>query len=168
MVDKVEEVEYESPASQMPRKLNTNLWTVSAEGSVNGGGTGLEFVENLQKEGTDYGNKWYDARTCSTWIQADLKEPKIIKMFELMSANDCPERDPYDINVVVTYENGKEDKIFEENGLNFESRFEKQQFYINCDQKIVKFRVNISKNKSLNDLGHWGTGTQLNEFVLYV
>jgi len=75
---------------------------VVAEGTVaGGGGTKKECAENLVKPGQENWNKWYLNTSNSSWIQFIFKEKLLIRGFGLKSANDCPERDPVEVNFMV-------------------------------------------------------------------
>ena len=104
----VEVIEDDNFACRPPKKLETSEWTVSALRCCGGGGTGLEFVINLQDPTDGYGNKWYDSYPAQTWIQADFKKPINVRGFSIKSANDCEHRDPYKIEVLALYENETE------------------------------------------------------------
>lgn len=166
MVESITKKEEESTASA-PKMIDPSLWTVSVYRSVEGGGTGQEFYTNLQKPGDGPGNKWYDCQSGETWIQADFKKPQPIKMIGLKSANDCPERDPAHIIIQAKNENDKEWKNIEEiDDLEFSSRYEQQDIFIFPDY-YISIRILIKKNKSFQKYNHWGTGTQLAEFILF-
>jgi hypothetical protein len=70
--------------------------TLTARGDCKGGGSGREFLENLHNSSTEQWDKWYDAFTPydGSWVLAKLKSPTPVACFGLMSANDCPHRDP--------------------------------------------------------------------------
>ena len=164
----VERDEDENLAGREPIKIDPKFWTVSVFRSCEGGGTGQEFYTNLQKEGDSPGNKWYDPSSGSTWIQAEFKEPQLVRMIKLKSANDCPERDPYEIMVEVKYGKDLDFHKYKQHfdDIIFDNRYDFQDFYLE-PEKYQTIRVHIIKNKSMKDYSHWGTGTQLAEFVLY-
>lgn len=56
-----------------------------------------EVVENLLSDGREPWNKWlHPGRVLRSWIQADLAGPRpwVLSGYEVMSAGDCPHRDP--------------------------------------------------------------------------
>lgn len=64
-------------------------------GDVRGGGTGIEFLDNLKNSSIDPGDKWFHPDATSSWVQADISAPRVrITAYGLCSANDCPDRDP--------------------------------------------------------------------------
>jgi hypothetical protein len=157
-----------SPAGLSVEKLvKIEDWTVSAYRSVNGGGTGEEFTENLKKEGNTPGNKWYDCSSGETWIQADFKEPHKVILVELRSANDCPERDPYEISFFVKYTQKDELELYEKFTLKWEERYQIKKFKLYLKDSLTCFKIIIHKNRSLVDEGNWGSGTQLCEVIFY-
>lgn len=169
MVEKSETTKYDSdeegPATIT--KLSPEEWDVSVYRSCEGGGTGREFYTNLKLEGNEEWNKWYDPSYGETWIIAKFKSPLRIKMVGLKSANDCPERDPYDVNILVKYENSDSFTLIEElKDLEFEERHQLQDFNIFTEGKITELQVLIKINKAFKN-GQYGSGTQLNELVLY-
>lgn len=158
----------ESPASMAPVLIPTSEWSVSVYRSCEGGGTGQEFYTNLQVPGDSPGNKWYDYCSGETWIQADFKEPKNIRMLTLKSANDCPERDPAKISVMVKYEKSSEFEVIDViDDIVFSTRYEVQEFHLCPDSKIKTIRLQINLNKSMKDSSNWGSGTQLSECNFY-
>jgi len=87
-----------------------NCINISAAGDVRGGGTGKEYVENLlDYEGRDNWNKWLhhgNSTLATSWVKlrfANSQGEAIvynIVAYGLVSANDCPNRDPveWDLN----------------------------------------------------------------------
>lgn len=156
-----------SPAGLATEKLiKINNWDVSAYRSVDGGGTGQEFTANLKIEGDSPGNKWYDCNSGETWIQADFWEPKQVQLIEIKSGNDCQERDPYCISLQYKY--NRDDEFMTYNTINqiiFPQRYQWKEFRVNFIEQVIAIRLLIHKNKSYNDSGSWGSGTQLCELV---
>lgn len=154
-------------------KLNFNDWEVKVFRTVNGGGTGEEYPDNLKKDGSSPGNKWYDCSSGETWIEAVFKEPTRIKFLQLKSANDCQNRDPYSISVSIcdfddtSGSSSSYKTIANYDNLIFEERYQVKDFNVDTVEKVQRLRVTIHKNKSLIDKGHWGDGTQLAQLIMY-
>lgn len=161
----IDDEETDGPASYT--KLKSEEWEVSVYRSCEGGGTGREFFSNLKLEGNEAWNKWYDPSYGETWILAKFKTPTSIKMIGLKSANDCPERDPYKVDILVEYENNENFILVETlDELDFDERHQLQDFALNIEGKITALKVLIKINKAVKN-GKYGSGTQLNELVLY-
>lgn len=69
---------------------------VTAAGDIRGGGTGREFVSNLLLPAfPSQWAKWmHPGHVARSWVQYDLHAPIGIAGYGLLSANDCPGRDP--------------------------------------------------------------------------
>jgi hypothetical protein len=150
-------------------KLNFNDWEVKVYRTVIGGGTGEEYPDNLKRDGSSPGNKWYDNNSGETWIEAIFKEPTRIKFLQLKSANDCPNRDPYSFSISVSEVNDSSTykTIASYDNLIFEERYQVIDFNVDTGVKVDKLKVTIHKNKSLIESGNWGDGTQLAQLILY-
>jgi hypothetical protein len=144
-------------------------WSVTAYRSVEGGGTGIEFTDNLRIEHESPGNKWYDCCEGETWIEATFDKPRRIKFFQLKSANDCPERDPYSFSVQVRNNLDSEFiTINKFNAIKFSDRFQCLDFKIDTVEPVTAFRITIHSNRSLAECDNWGSGTQLAQIRFYV
>ena len=149
------------------KKITSEEWSVYSYRSVEGGGTGEEFTENLQKDGDSPGNKWYDCCSGETWIEAVFHEPQIIKLLQLKSANDCPDRDPYNITFEVKE---KPDEKFTSLGnftVEFENRYEIKNFFVDTIEPVKIFRITINENRGKALNGSWNDGTQLAQVIFY-
>lgn len=150
-------------------QLSSDEWNVTAYRSVNGGGTGQEFTDNLKRSGDSPGNKWYDCWSGQTWIQAEFIPNARIKFMQLKSANDCPERDPYTITVDVKDEEGSEFKnIGKFTNIVWGKRYQLLDFNIDSGTEVKYLRITINENRSLIYDGHWGSGTQLAEVLFFI
>ena len=89
-------------------KLGAEDYDLDVYRSVEGGGTGREYPSNLYEDQNADWCKWYDCQSEETWIELSFIEPTRIQFLQLKSANDCPERDPYEITITYQYNNGKE------------------------------------------------------------
>ena len=156
--------EYSSSFSEIPQKnISVNVRSTAH----NGGGTGKEFPKNLLVPGNDYGNKWYDPYEGQSWIELTLNNSKRVTMYGIKSANDCPERDPYDILLYGINKSNEKVLLNEVYGLKFEERFMWKFFMIPNYQSFGKYRLEISSNRNFAEKKNWGTGTQLSEISLF-
>jgi hypothetical protein len=166
--------EYEdSPAAISPpvwsllTKMKPEDWDVSVFRSVQGGGTGEEFPENLKKDGESPGNKWYDCCVGPTWIQANFKKPVRIKFLQLKSANDCQRRDPYDITISVLKPGETEFTEIFEFMIIFEERYQVLDLHVDTVEEVSTLRIAINRNYSAK-IGEEDDGTQLAQVIFYV
>lgn len=86
----------------MIRQELGHLATVSAEFSVEGGGTKKEFKENLLKAGEEPWNKWCNCSKNYSWIKIEFEKAVSFAGLGFKSANDCPERDPAEAVISIT------------------------------------------------------------------
>jgi hypothetical protein len=149
-------------------KLAESEWEVSSFRSVEGGGTGQEFTSNLKSDGQEDWNKWYDAESGETWIQATFQNAVTIKAFELKSANDCPGRDPYEISVSVRRPGSENyEQLFNQSSIFFDTRFETKLFLLSTESEVSAFRVTINRNLAEATKNFDESGTQLAQLILY-
>ncbi len=149
-------------------KLEANDWDVSVFRSVDGGGTGEEFPDNLKIDGSSPGNKWYDYESGETWIEAQFINPTRIKFFQMKSANDCPNRDPYQISIQIRNSEEEEFQVVGNyDNIIFEERYQVKDFNIDTGKEVNFMRIVITKNLSFAEEGHWGDGTQLAQVIFY-
>jgi len=140
---------------------------VSTKASCEGGGTGQEFTRNLLVPGNGEGNKWYDPYSHGTWIKVSLKSPRAVTMFGLKSANDCPDRDPYNFSFYGVKENGEKILLETINALEFEDRYQFKFFSINNTEAFSTYLLDVTANLNVAQRNNWGTGTQLAEISLF-
>jgi len=149
--------------SQIPNKL----MQVKTKNSCEGGGTGQEFTRNLLIPGDGPGNKWYDHVSHGTWIQLSLKSPRVVSMFGLKSANDCPERDPSCFSFYGVADNGEKILLYTAYDVEFEERYLWKMFSVNNTQAFKTYFLDITANLNVTKKDNWGSGTQLAEISLY-
>jgi hypothetical protein len=139
-------------------------WHVETYRSVDGGGTGLEYPDNLKSNYDSYGNKWYDCCSGETWIKGTFDQPIWIKSITLQSANDCDGRDPY----TVSFWDEDDDKyLCKYDDIDFNQRYQKINFLVDSERPVRKIKILIERNKSLAKYGNWGDGTQLAQVIFY-
>jgi len=149
--------------SQIP----TKYLQVKTKASCEGGGTGQEFTRNLLIPGDGAGNKWYDPYSHGTWIQVTSKSPRVVSMYGIKSANDCPERDPHHFSFYGVKDNGEKVLLDTVYGLEFEERYMWKFFNIGNTQAFRTYLLDITANLSLGTKDNWGSGTQLSEITLF-
>ena len=163
----------DSPAAISPKiwsllsKMQPQEWDVSVFRSVEGGGTGEEFAENLKKDGDSPGNKWYDCYPGETWIEANFKKPVRIKFLQLKSANDCPRRDPYDITISVKKPGQSNLTQIFEFMIVFDERHQILDLHVDTVDEVSTLRIEINRNYS-SAIGEDDDGTQLAQVIFYV
>jgi len=76
---------------------------VTAQYSVNGGGTGGEFPRNILNQGEEAWNKWYQVNGLKSYVMVDFKSKQGLRLngIGFKSANDCPFRDPDTASVFI-------------------------------------------------------------------
>lgn len=155
--------EHSGTFAQIPNKL----MQVKTKASCEGGGTGQEFTRNLLIPGDGPGNKWYDPYSHGTWIQLSLKSPRVVSMFGLKSANDCPERDPSHFSFYGVTDNGEKILLSSAYSVEFEERYLWKLFSTNNTQAFKTYFLDITANLNVAKQDNWGSGTQLAEISLY-
>jgi len=126
---------------------------VTAQFSVNGGGTGGEFPINLLKQGKESWNKWYQTNSNTSWVKIAIDAPINVRGFGFVSANDMPQRDPDSVKVTV---DGVVVGTFK---LVYNARWQTLNFLdnINVTGKVFQFDFSNSKTKEI----------QLGEIIFY-
>ena len=107
------------------RPYDVSRANISAQHSVEGGGTGREFPRNLLSPGEEPWNKWYQAQAKNSWVAIELPSATEVVGFGFKSATDCPWRDPEEVTVSILSlgQAGKFDFIeLGTIGLDFESK----------------------------------------------
>ena len=100
---------------------------IRASHDVCGGGTGLEFKENLVKDGQESWNKWYSNQRGPWSLQFDFDAPKTILGYTVKSANDMPPRDP---KAWVLRDLAGSRTLHTTTDEHFQSRWQKQTYYL--------------------------------------
>jgi hypothetical protein len=157
-----------SDAMNKCKRLDSDSWKVTVYRSVEGGGTGQEFPDNLKQDIDSPGNKWYDCWSNETWIKGTFTEPRRVRKIVLQSANDTPDRDPY---TIVFYKYNTDDKennyLVKYDHVIFQERYLKKEFVVDSVEKVDAIVIVIEANKSYYENGNWGSGTQLAQVIFY-
>jgi hypothetical protein len=164
--------EEKSPAAYNKKtdlvEVDSREWNVSAYRSVEGGGTGEEFTDNLKYSTESGGSKWYDCWSGETWIKAAFNQPTRVRFIQLKSANDCQERDPHTVTIEIKYNANDEYRYMGEwANLCFSNRFQCLDIDLDTGDAITELKINITKNRSFAETGSWGSGTQLAQVKFY-
>ena len=101
-------------------------------------------------------SKWLDnagipAKRSPSWIQVDLPQAKTVNSIAITSANDAMERDPQDLTLLGSNDNGTSwSELGTWTGVAWNNRFERQHFDFNNTTSYQIYRVNITKNRGSN------------------
>ena len=144
-------------------------WEVSVNNCCGGGGTGQEFYTNLKISGNSGGNKWYAAISGECWIKAIFTKPSPVCLLRMKSANDVPDRDPYNIRVLGKGNRNDSEyfTIKEFYALPFTERYQFIDLNLDNEKAVEEIKIVITANRSFAEQRHWGSGTQLAEVEFY-
>ena len=81
------------------------------------------------------------------WVSFQLKEPKAIKAYSVVSANDAEGRDPVDWTFSGSNDGSTWTELDSQSGIEFGSRFESKTFTFENDTAYAYYKINITKNK---------------------
>jgi len=116
---------------------------VTAQYDVRGGGRKKEYVKNILTDGQERWNKWYERDSKTSWVKAAFNgQAYEVVSVAFKSANDKPARDPENVKVIATLEDGtnKEVGSFD---LKFDGRWDlTQQFFLTepVNTKNIEFQ----------------------------
>ena len=137
--------------------------TLQAAGCVNGGGTGREFIQNLNNSSTASWDKWYHCGSISSsWVEATFRGgPQVLVAYAMCSANDVPARDPVRWTLEgLVCETQRWELLHDSSAVaaaNFTNRWQWLSFTIAAPRAVSKVRLNISQVRQVQDgiqLGH--------------
>ena len=94
------------------------------------------------------------------WLQYRLPEPFVATRYEVASANDFPERDPYNWVLQGSNNGSSFTNIDYVNGTDFSSRQQYKTYYVDSPGSYQYYRLRIDSNSG-------GVETQLSEFQLF-
>ena len=105
----------------------------------------------------DSQTKWLDntavpSAEAPAWAAVVLAEPQAVNMLALVSANDAPERDPENFNLLASNDGEYWVSLGQWAGISFSERAERQTFAVANAMGYRHYRLNITKNKGDNSL----------------
>jgi len=126
------------------------------------GGGGLPHESPLHAFDGTKGTKWYHTGVETTWVQCQFHKGarKAFALYEIASANDCPERDPMDWRVLGSNDGKTWTTLDVRKGQTFSARRQSRQFSMTEEGSFNIYRLCV--DKSLRT----GNGIQLSEFTL--
>jgi flagellin len=121
--------------------------TDDRQGSISAHGeNGDECKENLFDNSSD--SKWLDLSPQGSWIQYSYA-PGIcgqLTAYTLTSANDCPERDPSDWQLLGSNDDGASwETVDTQAGVTFNERFQRRCFVLSSKPRYKAYRLNITQ-----------------------
>ncbi len=100
-------------------------------------------------------NDWQGAPTAQdpSWIQLDLSAAKAVNELAITSANDAPERDPENFNLLASNDGGETwVNLASWVGESFDERAERRSFSVANQLAYSSYRLEITKNKNNDGL----------------
>lgn len=99
-------------------------------------------------------NEWAGAPTVEdpAWVKAVLETPVAVNTIAMSSANDAPERDPENFDLLASNDGETWIKLASFVGESFDERFERKLFSFPNGLAFAQYQVNITKNKGDNTL----------------
>jgi predicted alpha-1,2-mannosidase len=107
--------------------------------------------DNAPNEGKDQafdgdkGTKWL-VFAKNGWIQARLAEPRTVTNYALTSANDVPERDPRDWQLLGSNDGSTWDVVSSVSGETFERRGQTKEYQVSEPKPYAYHRLNVTAN----------------------
>lgn len=95
--------------------------------------------------------KWLDPSD-TTWISRRFGTKKVFKSYRLVSANDCPERDPRDWKLEGSNDGKTWSVIDTRAGEQFAGRYESRSFVLKQPAAYTHYRLSISANRKKNGM----------------
>ncbi|WP_340678757.1 discoidin domain-containing protein [Paraglaciecola sp.] len=100
----------------------------------------------------DFGTKWLDNGGVPTaeepsWIQLQFTEAHAVSSLFITSANDAPERDPENFDLLASNDGENWVTLASFLGESFDERFERKEFSFSNGLEYSFYRLNITKNK---------------------
>ncbi|MFC3032195.1 discoidin domain-containing protein [Pseudoalteromonas fenneropenaei] len=99
-------------------------------------------------------NDWQGAPTATdpAWIQVDLPTPQAVNTLSITSANDAPERDPENFQLMASNDGETWAAVASWVGESFAERFKPRSFSFANSLAYSHYRLNISKNANNDGL----------------
>lgn len=116
-------------------------------------GAAQAFDKNLDTKWLDH-NDWQGPPTAENpaWIQVKLPQPQAVNTLYITSANDAPERDPENFQLLASNDGETWQVLSTWVGESFESRFERRAFTFSNGLAYSYYRLAISKNANNDGL----------------
>lgn len=96
--------------------------------------------------GTKYLAKQAASESSPVWVSFQLKEPKALKAYSMVSANDAAARDPVDWTFSGSNDGETWMQLDSQSGASFGGRYESQTFSFENDTAYAYYKINITKN----------------------
>ncbi|MEJ6473386.1 discoidin domain-containing protein [Pseudoalteromonas piscicida] len=116
-------------------------------------GAAQAFDKNLDTKWLDH-NDWQGPPTPENpaWIQVNLPQAQAVNTLYITSANDAPERDPENFQLLASHDGETWQVLNTWVGESFESRFERRAFTFSNGLAYSYYRLAISKNANNDGL----------------
>ena len=80
------------------------------------------------------------------WVSFQIQEPKAVKAYSIVSANDAEARDPVDWTFSGSNDGTTWTELDSQTGVRFNSRYESKTFTFENDTAYAYYKINITKN----------------------
>ncbi|MDF2178606.1 discoidin domain-containing protein [Aliiglaciecola sp. CAU 1673] len=128
--------------------------TITARNRIGDGESEFKaFDGDVNSKWLDH-NDWQGPPTAENpaWIQVQFEQPQAVSSLFITSANDAPDRDPENFNLVASNDGENWVTLAEFVGASFDERFQRQEFRFNNGLEYSHYRLNITKNKNNDGL----------------
>ncbi|TMN43679.1 discoidin domain-containing protein [Pseudoalteromonas sp. S2755] len=111
------------------------------------------FDKNVETKWLDH-NDWQGPPTVENpaWVQVSLPQAQAVNTLYITSANDAPERDPENFQLLASHDGEVWQVLNTWVGESFESRFERRAFAFANGLAYTHYRLSISKNANNDGL----------------
>lgn len=116
-------------------------------------GAAQAFDKNVETKWLDH-NDWQGPPTVENpaWVQVSLPQAQAVNTLYITSANDAPERDPENFQLLASHDGEVWQVLNTWVGESFESRFERRAFAFANGLAYTHYRLSISKNANNDGL----------------
>ncbi|RZG16676.1 discoidin domain-containing protein [Pseudoalteromonas sp. CO342X] len=116
-------------------------------------GAAQAFDKNVETKWLDH-NDWQGPPTVENpaWVQVSLPQAQAVNTLYITSANDAPERDPENFQLLASHDGEVWQVLNTWVGESFESRFERRAFVFANGLAYTHYRLSISKNANNDGL----------------
>lgn len=152
--------------TELGARIDSSLITISVAGDAAGGGTGMEFKENLLSDGTEDWNKWlHPGYVTESWILMEFSEDTTVNLsgYKVCSANDSPNRDPvaWNLQGLISGEWTTLHSVDDDSVFDYYTRWEWKSFKLPAAFPVQAVKLEITRVRSPGD------GLQLAHFHLF-